>query len=377
MAGTLHDIRRVRLLRWSAGLALAALASVLPHTGCLLTTELDGLAGERPVDSGAPDGCASGRADCDESPGCETVVTTDTKHCGECGHDCQGGVCESGVCKPVSLGGTSGAKAMAFDDASVFWINDQGAVQSMPKSGGTPTLMASGQGLGDSPSIAVDADSVCWGTSITVLIATKTTKAVSTIASSQSKPKSVTLYGSSVYWINDKSVMRASKTGGEPTILATEENAPEQLRVGSDGVYWVVYFSNELRFLAHAGSQPQTLNAEYVRPKSLAIDATSVYVAENGPGEGFNNGIVSRIPKGGGTRTILATTQAYPQGIDVDESAVYWANFNGSTVVRVTKDGVGVPVKIADAQTPTLVVVPANDPFAWWIASSGISKVAR
>ena len=319
MARMLPDVRRVRLLRWSAGMALAALACVLPHTGCLLTTELDGLAGERPVDSGAPDGCASGRADCDDSPGCETEVLANTKHCGECGHDCQGGACESGVCKPVSLAGTSGAKAMAIDDASVFWINDQGAVQSMSKSGGTPTLIASGQGLGDSPSIAVDADSVGWGTSITVLLANKKSKAVSTIASSQSKPKSVTLYGSSVYWINDKSVMRASKSGGgSTTVLATEENAPEQLRVGSDGVYWVVYFSNELRFLAHSGTQPQTLSAEYVKPKALAIDATSVYVAENGPGEGFNNGIVSRIPKGGGARTILATTQAYPQGIDVD-----------------------------------------------------------
>src|SRR5260370_40311182 len=50
--------------------------------------------------------CASGLGDCDHdaSNGCEvTLAGSDEHHCGACGHDCLGGKCESGKCRPVVL----------------------------------------------------------------------------------------------------------------------------------------------------------------------------------------------------------------------------------------------------------------------------------
>jgi hypothetical protein len=50
--------------------------------------------------------------------------------------------------------------ALAVDDLAVYWTNDDGTVMKAPIAGGTPVLLAAGQG--DSTGIAVDATSVYW-----------------------------------------------------------------------------------------------------------------------------------------------------------------------------------------------------------------------
>lgn len=368
-------------MRWPLVLAMVAFTGALPHTGCLLTTDLDGLAGERPfpVEDGGGDqveGCAPGTSDCDTSEGCETTTSSDPKNCGKCGRDCLDGTCENGTCKPLKIAGTTGAKAFAVEPGNLYWVNDQGAVYWM-KVGGQASLIASGQSLGDSPSVAADSESIYWATSIAILKANKTTKALTTIASSQNKPKSLALYSSNVYWIQDKSVMRAPKTGGAATNIADEASAPEQVKVDASGVYWVVYGSNELRSAGHSGGTASTLNSDYAGPKSLALGGSSVFVAEHGSDSGFNNGIISSVAKSGGARQELASTQTYPQGIDTDGTDVYWANFNGGAIVRVAQAGNETPVRVAEAPSPTAVASPKGDNYVWWIASDGISKVAK
>lgn len=367
-------------MRWPAVLAFVAAICVMPHTGCLLTTPLDGLAGELPPaddGGGLVDGCVPGTSDCDATPGCETTTATDPKNCGKCGRDCLEGTCEAGVCKPIKLADTAGAKALAVEPGNVYWVTDQGAVY-WGKNGGTDRdLIASGQSIGDSPSVAADTDSIFWTTSVAVIKANKSTKALTTVASSQNKPKSLALYSSNAYWIQDRSVMRAPKSGGATTIIADEASAPEQVKVDASGVYWVVYGSNELRFAAHTGGTPSTLNAEYVGPKSLALRGEAVFVTEEGSDKGFLNGVVSKVPKTGGTKQVIASTQLYPEGIDTDSTDVYWANFNGGAVVRVQQSGGATPVRVADAPSPTVVASPDADSYVWWIAADGISKVAK
>jgi hypothetical protein len=49
--------------------------------------------------------CASTFGDCNDNgeDGCETTFTTDPFNCGFCGHDCGGGTCVGGSCRPVQL----------------------------------------------------------------------------------------------------------------------------------------------------------------------------------------------------------------------------------------------------------------------------------
>jgi len=372
-------------MRWTAILAMIAAFGALPHTGCLLTTDLDGLTGNPPpADDGGGliDGCVPGTSDCDTTPGCETKTSSDPKNCGKCGRDCLDGVCANGACTPTKVADTKGvAKALSVELGNLYWVSAQGAVYWDQNGGTGRVLIASGQSITEYPSVAADAESIYWTTSIAVIKANKSTKALTTIASSQNKPKSLALYSSNVYWIQDKSVMRASKTGGATTSIADEMSAPEQVKVDASGVYWVVYGSNELRFAPHTGGTPTTLSSNYLGPKSLAVRGDAVFVAEEGGGEGFLNGLISKVPKTGGTKEVLASTQLYPQGLDTDATHVYWANFNGGAIVRVEQSGGGTPIQFAGASSPTAVASPDGSPFVWWIASylgtNFIWKVAK
>src|SRR4051812_22624328 len=47
--------------------------------------------------------CEPGFADCNgiAADGCEVDLTSDAASCGKCGHGCEGGPCQTGVCQPV------------------------------------------------------------------------------------------------------------------------------------------------------------------------------------------------------------------------------------------------------------------------------------
>ena len=61
------------------------------------------------------------------------------------------------------------------------------------------------------------------------------------------------------------------------------------------------------------------------------VDATAVYACD------FLNHRILRFPKDGGPATTLASDQPRPMSLAVDESFVYWVNYDGGTVVRVRK----------------------------------------
>jgi hypothetical protein len=48
-------------------------------------------------------------------------------------------------------------------------------------------------------------------------------------------------------------------------------------------------------------------------------------------------GLVWKTPIGGGPSKVLASGQGTPIGIAVDDSFVYWTNFNDGTVKKVQK----------------------------------------
>ncbi len=74
--------------------------------------------GDAPVDGatdGGMDSAETSIAACDAS-------LDDPRNCGRCQHDCIGGACEAGVCKPWSILDTP-ASDIASDNTQVFWVD--------------------------------------------------------------------------------------------------------------------------------------------------------------------------------------------------------------------------------------------------------------
>lgn len=186
-----------------------------------------------------------------------------------CGNSDNGAVMrvESGG-KPVALVvlGQAGPSGIAVDATSVYWTNQYaGTVVKMERTGGTPTVLATGQQL--ATALAID--------------------------------------GASVYWANRGStsgarngaIMKVPMNGGAPKILATGQ-APAGIAVDDENVYWT---------------------------NASSLSSTSATV--------FADGEVMKVPLAGGPPVELASGQANPMGIAVDATSIYWAN-NGSQTCK-------------------------------------------
>jgi hypothetical protein len=107
--------------------------------------------------------------------------------------------------------------------------------------------------------------------------------------------------------------------------------------------------------LAGCGSSPIELASGQAGPNGIAVDATSVYWA-NYNDQNPSTVVKCAIGGCGGNPTVLADAQT-PYDVAVDETSVYWTNFNDGTVVSCAIGGC--------ADNPTLVT---NSIYAWGIA---------
>jgi hypothetical protein len=94
-----------------------------------------------------------------------------------------------------------------------------------------------------------------------------------------------------------------------------------------------------------------------------------------------SNGTVNVVPKHGGAIVPLATGQASPGNVAVDDTYAYWSNALGGAVMRARKDGSAMPEVVVAAAMPVLACLdsanayyysqPNNDPITIYRVAKG------
>jgi outer membrane protein OmpA-like peptidoglycan-associated protein len=235
-----------------------------------------------------------------------------------------------------------------------------GAILRVPKSGGTPAVVVPSA---NATSIAADGTHLYWTQADRVLRSLKEGGGGTPIATRQSSPREVTVWGNHVYWLADDPrapsasfVMRMLRFGTGPVAVTTADT-PVGLSVTEAGVLWASLARGTVEHLGAPGTPPARLASGRRGPVDLAcdtshaywlddeglmqaslaagapvrlsattgrrlvLDGDNVYWVSGKPSAGSGDGIV-RMPKSGGRQAMIVAEGAYD--LAVDETRVYW-----------------------------------------------------
>lgn len=264
----------------------------------------------------------------------------DPSNCGACGHDCFGGGCARGICKPVAVasdpedggsptgeGPATGAVGTLGGD--LFWAHARLAggattvvdVMRMPRGGPSRLLATVPAPL---TAATVDASGVYVASGSTLTHLDPDTGAAAPIAlAGSSAIVELVATSSELYVIDAGGGIRAiAKTGGAPRSIASNENAPRDLLLAPPWIAWI--------------DAPWTTNA-------------------GATGNGF-----VRVYGGTALKPLVLDKQQNPSGTFADGRRLYWFDVLGRALWAVTSDpassesaGViaGLPRPIEDAGT--------------------------
>jgi hypothetical protein len=332
-----------------------------------------------PVDGGAPD---VGKGDTGSHEG---------------GQSGDGGGCVlEGGCGIVTLEKGGGPSYVAVDDTNVYWtstgsctVTDGGAtvstglVMKVPKAGGTPVTLASGQL--EPQAIATDGMNVYWVNNVgagcaasggAVLRLAPDGGTVTTVAASQTSAKFVALDSTSVYWTTSDDIMSApllAMGDPTPTTLASGQGASAGLALSGESVYWAqASGAGKVLGVPVAGGAVVTLTTAGSGCVGFTADGTNVYWAYN-PGEYLNFNVMS-VPIAGGKPSTLDTNQYIPSNMASDGKSLYWTNYgttpgaDDDSVMKASLSG-SSPITIASAQANPLGIAVDGTRVYW--ANSG------
>ncbi len=141
----------------------------------------------------------------------------------------------------------------------------------------------------------------------------------------------------------------AGACGDQPITLAAGQSAPMGIGVNGLDVYWSTQGGEVLKVPIDGGT-PVSLVASEGGGNYLVVDAGSAYWT--------GDDALMKVPVSGGTPTLLTEVPDWaPYGLASDASSVYWTDYRGHAVRKVSTDG-GTPTTLATLGTnPTGIAV--------------------
>ena len=175
-------------------------------------------------------------------------VMMDVNHCGSCTKTCKDG-CSAGRCYTTLVQPSNSAPVTNFavNATHVFFVNrTDGKLSRIPRGGGTPTVLATGQYYAGQ--MALDADNLYWLDGGNVLSPGGVIKmplaggTYTEFVTGEPSPICMVLDATNVYW-SDYSphfIKKVPKAGGDVVVLVSEDNADRasNLAIDSKNLYW-------------------------------------------------------------------------------------------------------------------------------------------
>jgi hypothetical protein len=282
----------------------------------------------------------------------------------------------------VLAAGVAPASSIAVDTVNVYWTDEVGAVWSVPRGGGTPALVTTGQsgalglvvlgngywvsgsgstagsiemvdfatgtltrlaaGIVNPFGLAASPTRVYWTSQNPMGTAVLLSAIEDDAGSSQELaniggaegPGSLAIDADNAYFAlaqpgGAAAVLSVPLAGGPPgTVWSAAGDVPVDLVVGTGAVYWLET-SPAAVWSAPAGATPAVLASGIDRPAHLCVDETMAYWSSPGDGQVF------AVPLAGGSVGTMAANLIGPSAVAVDADAIYVATVD--SILKVAK----------------------------------------
>lgn len=327
-----------------------------------------------PKADGSTSPTEAGTVPCDESK-----LATDENNCGRCGHDCVGGACEGGQCKPVALGAIGSAPLRTIvehgDDlyvsTKIKLVGEVGGIWRVAKSGSpapTPyvTLEYAEEMtiIGDTLYFIVQdqpfvADSGTYGGLWSCDLKVPGPCTPKLVAAAET-PYAIASDLGKVYYTDyagSGAILQYEPGSAGPTVFRPGY-VPLLFWVDGQSVYYLARFVNANPYrvkvfdvFQDAGDATE-LDVWTNTEADLGVltgSANALYYSAN-VYTGSTAGLVRRLPRPGTNGATLCdyggTTNKRPEGIHLDGARIYWANqgdfappYGNGSIASCERDG--------------------------------------
>jgi len=303
---------------------------------------------ETPDASPSPGDGATG-ASGDSSDDCTTPAPNDPQNCGRCGHSCQGGACEAGICQPLVLATDRRSPVhLAVRGAFVYWV-EQGTATNNGADGrlGRASIDPCDAGC---VTDLLDAGQDFTGIAVNDEYAYVTQGRLST-----------------------GRVVRVPLDGKPLEVFAPNEPSARRIALEADSAIWINAGAApgegliRRRAFESVSDGGVTIGSGLDYPNAVAVRGSTVFVTASGQLD--FDGYIAKTDLTGESADLVATDQAQPQGIAVDSTWVYWANRGDGTLHRARWDGAQEAEIVTSAVAANAIAVDTDGVY-WTEAGS-------
>jgi hypothetical protein len=164
------------------------------------------------------------------------------------------------------------------------------------------------------------------------------------------------------------SIVRFPKAGGAVQSLATGLDLPQGASMFGATVLFHEYYG-DVHSMPLAGAVALVTHDAATVGGPVVSDGSSVYYTR------FTQGQIMKVASTGGTPSVFADGQSYPQGLLIDSGKLYWCNDNG-TVMEMALQGATTPKTLTgNAGCSSRIIVEGD--FLYTVYNESIARIPR
>jgi hypothetical protein len=234
---------------------------------------------------------------------------------------------------------------IAVDDSRIYVSTHEtdydGDIISLPLEGGVVTDLAGSQ---HGPYVdSVELGHVYWGTwydGVVRRVAVDGGPVGDVISHAPEVPVSVAVEGAEVYStiLSSGDVLSAPADGTSMQTIATKQSKPNGIAKDGDDLYWFNTCDGGIMTMPANGGTSSLFAPTQPAAAGSVVSVHDGYIYwVDGTNEEL--GSIHRVPLEAGVAEVVADAELWPSSVVVDDSGVYWANWDEGTINWASHDG--------------------------------------